>query len=737
MPTHKNRGKTNRSKTNRSKTKCAKTRKMTKTEMQVVCKNSANTFNRFEDDFEKSIRFNLAKSNKNIEKDLIRLFRKPFSPKSITPQDDYYNYVNFQWIETQSEMIKKESKFYVQVDSFRVGQENVYYELMEMVKTYTAENSSPLSKTVKKVYKSFLNYNQASVVQNVANARAGVDEILANGTFYTMLAHINKNEMVAFGSPFVWSMLQDEKNSEQYRCYINAPKLTLYDYMLYILDYGTPAEQKYKREFKVRYLKYLNDMFDACLGKSHGLNVESVWDVELSMMMSMGATTIKEASDGYNVVLASESVEKYGFDWTEFATQLGFSPVPRQFNSTSLNYLKDGTKLLSDKWKTPEWKPYWYYIFFRQIIRFSDVWSDIHYDFHGKFVRGNPMPMPRTLQPVFGLAACFNTLLTTEYVKKNRKQDHVDYVSNLAHDLKTVFMRILKRNTWLSPSTKKYALMKLEHLDLVIGSPQVLREDPLLDYTDNNAWGNLLKLAEWRHAKFIKLDGQKPIDIPFIDWANEPFKLIGTQAYVVNAYYTPTQNRIYVPLAYMQKPFIDLDERGIEYNLAHIGYTIGHELSHSLDNTGCKYDYKGNLHNWWLPADKKIFDAKVKDVSRQYETFAQYDGIVMDGAISAGENLADISGLVICEEYLRDFQMKNDDNVPIKSLSFQGFFVYIAVQARQKIYDKAIKSQLKINPHPMDKYRVNCPLSRLELFRAIYNVKKGDKMFWHSTDTIW
>ena len=725
-----------KTKRTRAPTVTTKTRKMTKSEMQVICKKSANTFNRFEDEFEKTIKSNLSKYNTNIEKDLIRLFRKPFSPKSITPQDDYYNYVNFQWIETQSEKLKKESKFYVQIDSFRIAQENVYYELMELTKEYIKTNkNAPKSKTINNVYKSFLNYNQASVKQNVASAVAEIDAILDTGTVYTMLSHVNGNEIVSFGAPFVWSMLQDEKNSEQYRCYITAPKLTLYDYTLYILEMGTPAEQKYKRVFKARYLKYLQDVFDACLGKSHGMKPEVIWDIELEMMMSMGGSDIKEADDGYNVVLASESVEKYGFDWTTFATQLGFNPVPKQFNTTSLNYLKFGMKILSEKWKA--WKPYWYYLYLRQIIRFSDEWSSIHYEFHGKFVRGNAIPMPKMLRPVFGLAACFNTFLTTEYVEKNRKQDHVDYVSNLAHDLKTVFMRILKRNNWLSPSTKKYALMKLEHLDLVIGSPQVLREDPLLDYSDDNAWGNLLKLSDWRHNKFVKLDGQKPLDIPFIDWSNEPFKLVGTQAYVVNAYYTPTQNRIYVPLAYMQKPFIDLDERGIEYNLAHIGYTIGHELSHSLDNTGCKYDHKGNLHNWWLPADKKKFDAKVKDVSKQYEAFAKYDGIVMDASISAGENLADISGLVICEEYLRDFQIKNDDNVPIKSLSFQGFFVYIAVQARQKIYDKAIKSQLKINPHPMDKYRVNCPLSRLELFRAIYNVKKGDKMYWPSTDTIW
>ena len=452
----------------------------------------------------------------------------------------------------------------------------------------------------------------------------------------------------------------------------------------------------------------------------------------------MGSESVKEESkEGYNIVSKSDALSKYGFDWETFTKYLGFENPPNYFISTSLSFIKSGMEIINKNWNTEEWKAYWYYIYLRQIIRFSDKWKNIHYEFQGKYVRGNPMPLPTVLQPIFGLGACFNTLLTNEYVNKNKKQEHIDYVKNMAEDLKTVFIRILKRNTWLSPKTKKYALLKLKHLELIVGSPKILREDPLLDYTHDNAWGNLMKLTKWRHNRFIKLDGEKVIDIPIIDWANEPLKFVGTQAYIVNAYYTPTQNKIYIPLAYLQKPFIDLDERGIEYNLAHVGYTIAHELSHSLDNTGSRYDHKGNLKNWWTPEDAKKFAKKVLDVNAQYEAFAKYDGIIMDGSLSSGENLADISGLAICVEYLRDFQEKNDDNVPIKSLSFQGFFVYIAVQARQKIYDKAIKAQLKINPHPMDKYRVNCPLSRLELFRAIYNIKKGDKMYWPSTDTIW
>jgi len=86
---------------------------------------------------------------------------------------------------------------------------------------------------------------------------------------------------------------------------------------------------------------------------------------------------------------------------------------------------------------------------------------------------------------------------------------------------------------------------------------------------------------------------------------------------------------------------------------------------------------------------------------------------------------------------LRDFQDKNEDIVPIRIFSFKAFFVYYAFQMRQKINKKAISAQLHTNPHPLDKYRTNVPLSRLELFRALYNIKKGDKMYWPSTDKIW
>jgi putative endopeptidase len=182
---------------------------------------------------------------------------------------------------------------------------------------------------------------------------------------------------------------------------------------------------------------------------------------------------------------------------------------------------------------------------------------------------------------------------------------------------------------------------------------------------------------------------------------------------------------------------VDLDERGIEYNLAHIGFTIGHEMSHGFDDWGSQYGWDGNLHDWWTDSDKAKFKLIQKDVIKQYEEFASRDNIQFDASIGIGEDLADISGLSICDEYLSDFQENNNDLVPIKYLSYDMFYVYYAFQQKQKVNKKALRAQLKTNPHPLDKYRCNVPLSRSIIFRSLYNVKKGDGMWWNNTNMVW
>jgi len=706
-------------------------------QLELYCKQHANTFKSFEEEYDKKY---TDKMDEDVEKSLIKLFKTPFTPKEYKQQDDYYTYINYSWISEKTEELKKNQKYYVQIDSFRITQEKVYYELIDIVKNYIKNNNSPKANAIKKVYNSLYNLDSKIAKEYVHKVVAKIDELLTKETMFDFFGDMNQNEIVSWGCPIVWSVLRDEKNVKKYISTISAPQLTIYDYVIYIED--TKDDQntkKYKKEFKVKYLNFISDMFNLCLGKGHGLHAIDVWNCEYELLTALGCDIIKDDDpEGYNVVYKKDALKKYGFDWERFAKQIGYKNVPDKFICTSTNYLTCIIEHLNkdNNWKSKQWRTYYLYIIFRQLMRFHSEWRLVYFDFHGKFIKGQPVPYPREIYPVFGLSFCFNTFLTNEYIDNNKKQQYIDYTHNMASDLLTVYKRIIKRNKWLSPSTKKYALLKLENINLQVGSPKILREDPILDYSNDNAYYNLQLLAIWRSKQLIEIDGKSSdVDIPIIDW--EEFKMVGKQSYIVNAYYTPTENSIYVPLAFLQKPFIDLDERGIEYNLAHIGLTLAHEMSHCLDDLGSKYNEKGNLHNWWTKHDRNVFNKKVKDVVKQYEKFASYDGIKMDATLSTGENLADISGMAICQEYLRDFQEHHEDITPIRAVSFHAFFIYLAVQARQKIFDEAIKAQLKTNPHPMDKYRVNCPLARLELFRSLYNIKKGDKMYWESTDTIW
>jgi len=702
---------------------------------QTKCQNFFNSYDTFEDKFEKVYGDIFSSEDFNLEKTDIKELKKAVSPSNINPQTDFYSYINERWL--NEEELKESQKYIVQVDDFRLVQDKVYRELLEIVNNYIKNNDNKLSKELNNFYKSQLKLNTDKQLKNYSiEILNSIDKIRETGTVWELLGLTNNNETVSWGSPFIWSLNPDDKEPTIYRCYIDQPQLSLIDINIYFDD---GIDVNYKKKYKNKFFEYLYKLFENAFGPNHNFNIEDVFLVELDMITAMTCEYIKgkKADSTYNKITTKEALEKYNFDWKSFSKSLGFDYTPDFFITSNLNYLKCGTELLLKEWNSKKWRTYWIYIFIRQLNRWNKKGRDIMYDFSGKFVKGQEEIVQNDLAPIFSLGFAFNTFLTNEYIDKYKNEQLISYVKTMAEDLKTVFIRIIKRNKWLQPKTKEKALKKLNNFHLEVGSPKILREDPLLNYTDDDPWKNILKVCEWRHNKAVNLEGKHIIDIPVIDWSEVPPKFIGSQAYVVNASYTPSKNGIYIPLGYVQKPFVDLEERGIEYNLAHIGFTLAHEMSHSLDDWGSQYDETGKLNNWWTNKDRKIFEKIQKDVIKQYEVFASYDGIKFDAAPSIGEDLADISGLAICREYLRDFQIKNEDILPIKALSFESFFVYFAYQQRQKISKKAIEAQLKTNPHPLDKYRTNVPLSRMQIFREIYKIKKGDKMWWHSTNKVW
>jgi putative endopeptidase len=721
---------------------------------EEYCKNYSNSFDTFEDKFEEFLKtnnINPYSKKYNLQKQTLKDINDALHDNKYTPNNDYYSYINDRWIKTFRE--DKNKDYIAQFDNFRLIQDKIYNELIELVKNYlqkTKNSKDHFDISFRNYYNSFvLDKKESKVLLNhINNYLIDIDTLINDNKLWKMLAVINEIDSVKRGSPLIWSIKPDPKEPNIFRSFIGGPKLSLYDVSVYFDD-GQNIE--YKKIYKNTYIKYLKQLFEYSFGDKYyeKFNVNDIFEVEKNIAYAYACDNIQTHDDGtfYNKVSSQESINKYKFNWDEFTKQIGFNKTPSFFITPDLNYLSCITELLLKEWRTPQWRTYWIYLYAREINRFDLANKNpIYFNFFGKFQKGlksNSFITPKVLiqrMEIFRItmiAYAFNTFLSKLYIERYLDIDLINYVRAMSEDLRTVFIRIIKKNNWLQPSTKKVALKKLEKLKIIIGYPNKFIEESIIDYVDDDFWINLTRISKFSIKRDVLLDGKHVINLPIIDWSEIPVAFRSTQVYNANAFYTQTNNSIYIPLGYIQKPFVDLEERGIEYNLSHVGFTLAHEMSHALDSWGSKYDENGKLQNWWTEADAKHFRKIQEDVVKQYEKFADYDGIVFNAWPSIDENLADISAMNICCEYLRDFQMKNNDILPIVGLSFAVFFVYFAFQQRQKLSDKVIQMQLITNPHPLDKYRCNVPLSRSELFRSMYKVKKGDKMWWHSSNKIW
>jgi putative endopeptidase len=656
-----------------------------------------------------------------------------FAPSHINPRNDFYDYINYLWLKNVS--LEKQQKYIVQVDDFRLAQDKVYHQLNNIIVDYFTNNKNKLATNLKNYHTSVNKMNPITYSKKLAKeAISIVDAFIEKDNVWALMGYFTRDEMLSDHLPFVWSINPDDKQPSLFRSFINPIKFILLDLNVY---YDDGTDVIYKQKYRKQYNKYTQTIFDTTLGKNE-FQVKDCFDVQVDMFNALGCVAVTRKEEPYyNRVSTEDAISKYGFDWHEFAKQLGFKRTPEFFITTSLNYLTCCSTLLTENWKTPKWRTYWIYLLLRRLARITKEWEHITFDFYGSFERGQEQIVTSTaVSCALYMSVPFNSFLTTEYVKKYENEKAVEYTKLLCQELKLVFKRILKRNKWLQPSTKKYALKKLEKFNFIYGKADKDIADPDLTYT-TILYDNIRQVMEWRHRTFVELEGKPIVAFPMMDWSQYPVKLSGMQSYIVNASYTPAKNAIYINMGYIQSPFVELNERGIEYNLAHLGFTISHEMSHGFDDMGSKYDENGNLYDWWTPTDKKKYKAIQNDVIKQYEEFARRDGLTFDASIGIGEDLADISGLAICSEYLRDFQDNNKDIIPIRALSYEMFYTYFAFQQKQLVKKKALSAQLKTNPHPLDKYRCNVPLSRSVIFRALYNVQKGDKMWWHNTNTVW
>ena len=271
-----------------------------------------------------------------------------------------------------------------------------------------------------------------------------------------------------------------------------------------------------------------------------------------------------------------------------------------------------------------------------------------------------------------------------------------------------VYEKRLNENTWLKEETRKYAIKKLETLEILVGYPEIYDEvyNKLKVDENDTFFNNTIKMTEI----FVKHALEK--------W-NKPVKRLewGMSSNTVNAYYNPSLNHICFPAAILQKPFYSLDQSKSE-NYGGIGAVIGHEISHAFDNNGSQFDAEGNMKNWWTKEDYEIFDNKAKAMIELFDGIAFGKGKI-NGKLTVSENIADAGGLSCALEALKNSGENN----------YQDFFINWARIWRIKARPEYMDMIIKIDVHAPGELRANIQPRNLDEFYKAFDIKETDKMY--------
>lgn len=343
---------------------------------------------------------------------------------------------------------------------------------------------------------------------------------------------------------------------------------------------------------------------------------------------------------------------------------------------------------------------------------------------YSKVLTGQSTQKPRGEEITEAVDRSLGHGLAQLYVKKYFPEEAKKRMRVLVDNLKTAFENRITQLDWMSDSTKAKAKEKLYAFSEKIGYPDKWRDYSAVKINRGTYFENRLATSQNDFNYMIAKVG-KPIDRT--EW--------GTTPPTVTAYNNPPLNEIVFPAGILQPPYFDLNADDA-LNYGGIGMVIGHEITHSFDDQGAQFDKVGNVKNWWKADDFKKFKARTQQVIDQYNKFTVLDSVHVKGALTVGENTADIAGIAIAfDAFKLTEQYKSGEKIDGFTPE-QRFFISIARIWRVKTKDAYMRTYVNTNPHSPAKWRVNGPLMNFTPFYKAFNIQPGDKMYKPEAERI-
>lgn len=656
---------------------------------------------------------------------------------SVKPTDDFFRYVNGSWLD-KTEIPADRTSW----GGFGELRKKTDADVLVILNKAIEEGNFPKVKDaqgneIDSDQEKAVNYYE-TIMDTVARNKQGIEPIkpfLAKideiKTKKDVENYITNMAPYGGGGFYGFGVYNDLKNSSQYAGYMGAGGLGLS--RDYYVDAKVADKLAKYQEFVAKMLVTFGD--DEATAKK---NAATIVAFEKSLATPM--MTKEERRDTrkmYNPMTVAELTELApAIDWEAHLKGIGVNIVDKDNGDlkgapagsidkiivTDLGYFKALSGILDARSVED----------IKLLLRWNSINGSLgvlstdletaNWEFYSKEMRGAKQQRPRNERALGNLNGAVGEALGKLYVEKMFPPEAKAKAKEMIDNVMLGFEKRIAGLEWMSEETKTKALEKLHKLTVKIAYPDVWKDYSELQVkgleNGGSYFDNAKNVTKWNYNKNMEKLG-KAVDRT--EWGMAP--------QTVNAYFNPVNNEIVFPAAILQPPFYDYkaDEA---VNYGGIGAVIGHEISHSFDDSGARFDGDGNLKNWWTDSDSEKFAVIGKQLVKQYSDIVAIDSMHLNGEFTLGENIGDLGGVQAAYEGLQIFLAKNGRPADIDGFTAeQRFFLSWGTIWRTKMRDEALKNLIMTNTHAPGQYRAYMPLKNVDAFYEAFNVKEGDKMY--------
>lgn len=626
---------------------------------------------------------------------------------SVRPQDDLFRHVNGKWLENTPFPAEYASAG-IGIMLFEKAQDDVHAILLEAAGA--GEAATEDMRRLGDMYTSFMDEKLVDE-RGLAPLRPLFAQIAALDGPRALADFFGRATGLGIEVPFGVNVYPDARHSTHNIAYVSQAGLGLPNRDYYLRDEDTYVE------FRRKYVDYLARLLTLA-GESRGAE-RAAAILELETRMAREQWTPVQNRDPiatYNRHdLDSVTQLAPAFDWSAFHAATGLPAgdfiIRQPSYATALGGLLGGADLAV-------WKDY---LTVRTIGAYARVlpaaFVEASFDFNSRTLRGTESLRPRWKRAVSEADNAMGEAIGQVYVARHFPPQAKQRMDELVRNLLSAFDRGIDALDWMSPATRAEAHAKLAKINVKIAYPDQWRDYSGLEIRRDDLLGNVMRANQFEWNWQAARAGQ-PKDPG--EWFMTP--------QTVNAYYLPTNNEIVFPAAFLQPPLFNMQADDAA-NYGAIGAVIGHEISHGFDDRGRQYDGDGNLRDWWMPEDNEKFKQRASGLVRQYSSFTALPGLNLNGELTLGENIGDLSGAAVAYSAYRHSLGGAEPPVIDGYTGVQRFFLGHAQSWRGKWREGLLREVVLTDPHSPNEFRSNGVVANMDEFYAAFGVREGDRLW--------